>query len=832
MRVFLLVILCALCASPARSADYCVSTVSEFAVALDQAEVDGVDSEIQLRSGEFALPFDLIYQPTSEFVIPAGKLTIRGGYGPNCTTRSDLDGATRLTGNGSRLLYATTQTGDVSIAGLSFEGVQVQLVSEIRGPCLNRSGSFNLRRLRFNSASIGVASQCHDLLLDNVLVIDAVRGPFLGGNECSSSAAVCVYAVDYDEEFVGSITIINSTFVNGEVDVDSVSDLSQSVRLYNTIVQHSATELVLDGGREAPTLLAVNSRWDSRTGNGVLLPTSANNTTAAAALDANFTPTAASPMRNTGTANVPGGLPAIDQTGAERVIGAQVDRGARESPIDGTGVFTVTNALASGIGSLPWAIAQANAEPGYNYVRFNIPGACPRLILLSSSLQVSEAVQIDGWSQPGSVQNTLEGYGWNAVPCVILRGPGNGIGIESLAAIGSGAVSVRGLAFDRYALAIGLAFGSDHQIFGNQFGGRIGGIGGLTLDGNQQAIGIVGGERSVIGGNEPRARNLIGGASDVGVLITTFLGGGGSGNSIVNNLIGLDKNGQSALPNGTGIRINGADNLIQGNLITGNTVDGVLLSGSGATGNQISDNDIGGGLGALNLVATNGRMGVMVQNEANRNQIGPDNRVGRNGDDGIRIFTDAGGRNRITGNRLARNDALGVDLGANGVSANDNDPQICGPTGCTANRGQNFPIILSATRRTSGIIPVGRPVEIRGTLRSVFGGPYRIEFYTSTSCDANGHGEGARLIGAINVTIPNEAYCPPGGGICVACTAGNCTTGFSTFVSEIDVVPGTAITATATSPQGDTSEFSECRTSTEEARPDAMFANGFEAQLP
>lgn len=173
-----------------------------------------------------------------------------------------------------------------------------------------------------------------------------------------------------------------------------------------------------------------------------------------------------------------------------------------------------------------------------------------------------------------------------------------------------------------------------------------------------------------------------------------------------------------------------------------------------------------------------------------------------------------------------------MDLGANGVSANDNDPQVCvSPSGCVANRGQNFPLIQSAMRRTSGIIPVGRPVEIRGTLRSVFGGPYRIEFYTSTSCDANSHGEGARLIGAINVTIPNETYCPPQGGICLACTAGNCTTGFSTFVSEIDVVPGTAITATATSPLGDTSDFSECRTSTEEPRPDAVFANGFEATL-
>lgn len=314
-----------------------------------------------------------------------------------------------------------------------------------------------------------------------------------------------------------------------------------------------------------------------------------------------------------------------------------------------------------------------------------------------------------------------------------------------------------------------------------------------------------------------------------GVLIATFLGGGGTNNSVIGNLIGVGKNGFTALPNGTGVRIGGPANEIRDNIIGGNGTDGVRIAGANATGNQLKDNDIGGGVNALSTGEPNGRMGVMVDSGAHSNAIGPNNVIGRNGDDGVRIFTDAGGRNQIFGNRIYRNDALGIDLDGNGVSAIDNDPAFCaGPGGCAANRGQNFPVIRAAERRTSGITPINRPVEIRGTLRSTVGGPYRIEFFAGASCDANDHGEGDRLLGTVNLTIANEPYCPTPGGLCVPCAASNCTKEFTLFVPELDVAVGTAITATATSPSGDTSEFSECRLATREPLPDDLFRNSFE----
>jgi parallel beta-helix repeat protein len=257
-----------------------------------------------------------------------------------------------------------------------------------------------------------------------------------------------------------------------------------------------------------------------------------------------------------------------------------------------------------------------------------------------------------------------------------------------------------------------------------------------VLAGNDQAIALVGGRDTLIGGAFPSHRNLIGSSSDVGVLITQFIGLGGEGITIRNNLIGSDKDGLGSLPNGDGIRISGPGNTVLENVIAGNTRDGIVIAGSNARGNTIVDNNIGGNLDLVTFLQGNGRMGIMVENGASLNVIGPGNRVGRNGDDGIRIFADAGRSNRITGNLAALNDAMGIDIGANGVTANDNDPVSCAiSSACAANRGQNYPVLSEAERKTQGLIPINTPVRIRGTLRSVVGGPYRIEIFVSPGCD-------------------------------------------------------------------------------------------------
>src|SRR5690606_15513420 len=108
-----------------------------------------------------------------------------------------------------------------------------------------------------------------------------------------------------------------------------------------------------------------------------LLPGSGENTSAAPQLDVDYVPVVGSPMVNAGTANVPGGLPGTDHAGSDREIGFRVDRGALESPVNNSGVYTVTNANATGSGSLRWAVDLANADAGFHTIRFAIPGGCP-----------------------------------------------------------------------------------------------------------------------------------------------------------------------------------------------------------------------------------------------------------------------------------------------------------------------------------------------------------------------------------------------------------------------------------------------------------------------
>lgn len=810
--------------------EYCVGTSSGLRDALVDAAADGDDSLVKIRSGTITMALDAVYRPGAESVLPAGRLTIRGGYNSDCSAYSTTAGATRLVStNGSRL-QATTLTGDVTVAGLTFDGTHLTMTSTAGSYCPGSRRLFSLSSVRITGAGFRGTGWCHNLKIVNSLFASPVAVPDSG------LAADTAVGIDlaYNEEGFGSasrLTMVNSTITGGRLEIRGDAAAPGIASLYNSIFSRAAGADIFSSAR----VLARNNRFDgiSFTGSGFLLGDSGENTSAGAQLDANFVPQPGSPAVNSGTSAVPDGLAEVDHTGNDRVIGARPDMGALESPVDGTGVYTVTNANASGSGSLAWALDLANSDAGFNRIRFSIPGSCPKRITPGGPLQVRESVAFDGFSQPGTLTNTAE-VGFNGAPCIVLNGGATrGIGIETTSALStnSGYVSVKGIAFENYDVAISLAFGTRHRIEGSQFGGLVPASGGgsaITLAGNGRAISIIGGTDTTIGGSSPSQRNLIGSSGEMGVQITQFLGAGGNGNRIVNNVIGLDRNGAFALPNATGIVITGGGNEVAENYIAGNTVDGIRLAGSNARGNVVADNLIGGTAGSLSLITPNGRMGVMIENGAWENEIGPGNTIARNGDDGVRVYSDAGGRNRINGNVIALNTAMGIDLGSNGVSANDPDPLFCsGDGGCIANRGQNFPLIASATRVRSGAFPVGRPVNIRGTLRSTIGS-YRIEVFGNASCDANGYGEGRRLLGAIEMTIPNAAYCPTPGGACLACSEGNCTRDFSVWIPELDVTPGDAISATATSAVGDTSEFAACRALVDEADNDLIFANGFE----
>ena len=132
----------------------------------------------------------------------------------------------------------------------------------------------------------------------------------------------------------------------------------------------------------------------------------------------------------------------------------------------------------------------------------------------------------------------------------------------------------------------------------------------------------------------------------------------------------------------------------------------------------------------------------------------------------------------IFGNSIASNGGLGIDLGADGVTPNDNGDTDTGPNGL-----QNFPIVNTAQSR-------GTIGTIKGRLNSTAGTTFRVEVFASSSCDPTGFGEGQTFLGATTVTT--------NGG------------GNGTFAIDASFSPDSFITATATAPGGDSSEFAKC----------------------
>src|SRR5205823_14535779 len=104
-----------------------------------------------------------------------------------------------------------------------------------------------------------------------------------------------------------------------------------------------------------------------------------------------------------------------------------------------------------------------------------------------------------------------------------------------------------------------------------------------------------------------------------------------------------------------------------------------------------------------------------------------------------------------------------------------------------ANNLQNFPVITSAAKS-------GSSTRITGTLDSTTNTTFRIDYYASDTCDLSGYGEGQRWIGySVQPTdVHGHLSIDTGSGITGPAFVGN------------------FVTATATDPSGNTSEFSQC----------------------
>jgi len=230
-------------------------------------------------------------------------------------------------------------------------------------------------------------------------------------------------------------------------------------------------------------------------------------------------------------------------------------------------------------------------------------------------------------------------------------------------------------------------------------------------------------------------------------------------------------------------------NKVLGNLLSGNDGAGLSIE-NGANSNQVQGNLIGTKADGASALG-NSQFGVLIDRASNNTLT--TNTVAFNGSssstsagvivttfDPSSMINGTSAGNAIRQNSIYSNFGLGIDLysgGAFGVTPND----LCdGDVG--ANNFQNSPVLTLVSSSAGN-------TTIQGTLNSSPNTTFTIEFFSNVAADPSGSGEGQTYLGSTTVT-----------------TGADCNSIFSFAFPDNPGQP--VITATATDPAGNTSEFS------------------------
>ena len=352
-------------------------------------------------------------------------------------------------------------------------------------------------------------------------------------------------------------------------------------------------------------------------------------------------------------------------------------------------------------------------------------------------------------------------------------GPGSHTGSNVIGGTGSGAQNV---VSGNGAGGIFITSGIMDVVAGNYVG--VNPTGGVAIPNGGAGVETQDSTANTIGGTAAGAGNLISGNSGSGILVLND-----SAMVVQGNLVGTDFNGSSPIPNSgsAGLEVSQSEsNTIGGttpgatNLFSGNDGDGVIVEGSGSTGNLISGNQM-----------VHDLTGVLIENSASQNTIGgttagSGNIIVLNQGDGIEVgssATDTTIDDALLGNSIYANNGLGIDLGSDGVTLNDSS----GHTG--PNLFQDFPV-LSSVFTTDGV------THIQGTISAAPSTEYYLEFFSNPTSDPSGYGQGQTFLTSTTVTTGSD-----GSGAFLVPTPSPLTVGES-------------VSSTATDPSGNTSEFS------------------------
>jgi hypothetical protein len=519
--------------------------------------------------------------------------------------------------------------------------------------------------------------------------------------------------------------------------------------------------------------------------------------------------------------------------------------------------FYVTNTADSGPGTLRQAIVDANARTGSDVVVFAIGAVgSQQSIWLNSALPaITDTAEVHGWSQGGpgySGPPLIELNGQIAgspnvtglelaAPWCVVRGlairnfSGHGIWIHTYGpcgvygnyigtnlagtldagntldgvridhvdgcVVGGTTASLRNVISgnDGNGVSIlGYFTATQNKLYGNYIGTNAAGT--AAIGNGSDGVWITGAPNNQVGGSGPGEGNVISGNGDDGVEVS---GTGAADNQIRGNYIGTNAAGTAAVGNAYGVYVYGAINTWIGgtsagsrNIISGNVNRGVLLSAGTGGSAKVYGNYIGTDVSGAGALANYD--GVYIGNSSSYNDVGGSspgmpNRIAYNTRYGVCVVS--GTANTISENAIFSNGDLGIDLGEDGVTANDYQDPDTGP-----NNLQNRPILTS-------VVVSGGNTTVQGTLNSTPDRDFTLEFFENFTADPSGYGEGASYFGtttvhtdassgSVSFSVPFAGYSIPDGRY-VTATATDQTTDDTSEFSQVESVVNNDIVLTA-----------------------------------
>ncbi len=304
-------------------------------------------------------------------------------------------------------------------------------------------------------------------------------------------------------------------------------------------------------------------------------------------------------------------------------------------------------------------------------------------------------------------------------------------------------------------------------IQGNDIGLDVTGT--LPLGNSGVGVSVTSSAGTTIGGTAAGAGNLVAASGAAGVSIQ---GAASTATAILGNLIGTDRSGTFAVGNGTdGVAVSGVAGVTIGgtsaaarNVISSNLAAGIALLAD-ATAALIEGNFIGTDASGANPLGDG--TGILIDGGSSANTIGgttagAGNTIAYSTGVGVELDGSAGVGNTIRWNAIFSDSGLGIS---------ETSPEVAAPT-------------------LSNVVSSAGTTTVTGSFAGAASKTFILDFYTLSSINASGFGEGRSVLGSATVATSSAG-------------AASFSLSFSTPAS------GSAfVSSTATGPDGSTSQFS------------------------